>query len=72
MRRIERLRLEAKESAGWRGHKLARFATHIFWPTVRVSECASCKASVYIDSNPPPNGIDISGRAVALNCGGTQ
>ena len=35
------------------------------------SYCKHCKMYVQVDSYPEPNGIDIGGNAVAINCGGT-
>lgn len=39
-----------------------------FSPTRGEFICQTCGAYVQVDSNPPPNGIDIGGNAVALNC----
>lgn len=74
------LRREAIVSATARGHKLARFDR---WSTTRghavcVNESAPiigtfpqdtrCLQWVIIDTAPAPNGIDIGGPAVAINC----
>jgi hypothetical protein len=32
------------------------------------NECIDCGMAVFVDTNPPPNGIDVSGQAVALQC----
>ena len=61
MRLIERLKHEAKEGASWRGHDMSRFNKNL-------ARCKICKAEAYVDAKPPPNGINISGTAVALNC----
>lgn len=54
MTTLETLKKEAKDAARWRGHDGAI--------------CVKCDAGVWVDTDPPPNGIDIYGGAVALNC----
>jgi hypothetical protein len=69
MRTIEALRREAGSAARWRGHRLT-------WTTIRQDErrtiargtCRQCQASVDCNTRPEPNGIDIGGEAVAINC----
>ena len=70
MKRIERLRKEALEACEWRGHKMSRFKPGEFWKNVRTAHCTNpgCQGEVWVDPNPPANGIDIHGDAVALNC----
>ncbi len=68
MRIIERLRKQARETAHNRGHKLLRFLPAVHITNVSSTLCENCGMAVTINSRPPPNGIDISGRAVALNC----
>lgn len=68
MRAIDRLKREAKESCSFRGHTMSRFRRMEFWTKCAESICTSCGASVHVDAKPAPNGIDIAGEAVALNC----
>jgi len=35
------------------------------------ARCLDCRAEAYIDNKPEPNGIDISGEAVAVACKGS-
>ncbi|KKM18488.1 hypothetical protein LCGC14_1665130 [marine sediment metagenome] len=64
---LRRLKREARESCTWRGHSMKPFETVI--PNKRVfSECRNCTGYVQVDTFPPPNGIDIGGDALALNC----
>ena len=68
MVKIERLRLEALESCNFRGHKMKPFnRKYRHWWT---SECKNCKMGVTCNDEPNPNGIDISGEAVAMHCTG--
>lgn len=69
MRRIERLRREALESCGYRGHAMGLFKTHDYWKKIRYAHCLICDMQVMINSNPAPNEIDICGMAVACDCG---
>ncbi len=66
MEAIERLKLEAKESATCRGHRLSRFSHYT--PSNAVATCQDCPAEVQVLSQPAPNEIDISGEAVAIDC----
>lgn len=36
------------------------------------SVCKGCGSYVQVDTDPAPNGIDIGGTAVALNCKGKK
>jgi len=66
MRIIEKLRREATATAESRGHDLTRFS---YLDGGQASaHCRRCKRSVWIDPTPAPNGIEISGEAIALNC----
>lgn len=67
MKKIEKLRREALESCKLRGHKMKSFSRKYrhWW----YSECKDCGMTVFINDNPVPNDIEISGEAVALNCG---
>ena len=66
----EALKREARTAALLRGHSyletVDRGRTQSGW------ECGLCGMEVTADWNPPANGIDISGEAVALNCPNTQ
>ena len=71
MKLIDRLKKEAIESCKWRGHKMGRFehggaGRHI----TALAHCTNpnCDGWVFVDTFPPPDGIDIGGSAVALNC----
>jgi len=77
MTRLDKLKREALESCRLRGHDMGYFKTQIDYPKgtgrrqVAISYCKHCKMYVQVDSYPEPNGIDIGGNAVAINCGGT-
>ncbi len=73
----ESLRQEARKAAEWRGHDMARFVRVSY--SVRAdgtarttwrSTCRKCGAFVDVMPNPPANGIDIGGSAVAVGCRG--
>lgn len=68
---IYELRESAEKGATWRGHKI-KWGYPIHYSNVaRVVQfgvCRNCKMEVMLDTKPPPNGIEISGEAVALNC----
>jgi len=76
MRKYDRLRKEALEACKFRGHEMTRFDRTVCYDlstgeTVRetgLSLCHVCGRAVMVDTRPLPNGIDISGEAVALNC----
>lgn len=68
MRKIERLKKEALSACQWRGHIMPRFKCAAHQPTVAFSNCRVCDMQVVVDTKPAPNGIDIGGEAVALNC----
>lgn len=77
----ERLRREAISAATARGHRLARFDR---WSETRghaacrnasapnpkgtYPQDTRCLQWVIIDTHPAPNGIDIGGPAVAVDC----
>ena len=70
MRRTQRklvtLRRVARMVAKQRGHDLAPFKVH---EHRAGTECRRCGATVAVTDQPAPNDIDISGSAVAVNCG---
>lgn len=68
MRRVERLKSEARQAASQRGHVLKPFLRGEYNTEVFVSVCRHCEMGAVVDPDPAPNGIDISGRAVAMNC----
>ena len=64
---IHRLIREARKSCKFRGHRMEPFErSHN--NTRAISACYNCEATVQIDTKPAPNGIDIGGDAVAINC----
>lgn len=60
------LKREAKESAAARGHVIGYWINNGYYRA--EAECLKCGMHVFVDVNPPPNGIDIHGEAIALNC----
>jgi len=67
---LDDLRTRATKSAGKRGHTI-RWQKAVFsnYPDgTQQGDCTKCPAWVDIDSNPLPNGIDIGGPAIALDC----
>lgn len=67
MRKIDRLKKEVKEAAKFRGHKMGKFRTWKY-SKIAMSVCNTCNRCVVVDLKPLPNGIEIGGEAVALNC----
>lgn len=71
MRKLTRLIHEAEATARLRGHSLSMFRALV--PKVSAeASCNRCKATVVVDTKPAPNGIDIGGEAVAINCHETR
>ena len=67
MRRIVRLKREAREAADWRGHDLGRFTPS--WHSLHFTAyCRRCDEWVMVTPHPLPNEIEVGGSAVALNC----
>jgi hypothetical protein len=70
MTKMDRLKKSARESFRFRGHKGT--------PWISVGRgavslhCDKCGAYVLCETNPPPNGVEIGGDAVALNCTGRK
>lgn len=65
------LRKTARKVAKARGHQLTKF-THLMgsgWDLASHAQCEKCGFDVSVYPNPAPNGIDIAGNAVAVNCG---
>lgn len=67
MTKLRTLKQSAKQSAEYRGHKLGRFYT-LDTRGIAQASCRQCSMSVMVNTRPQPNGIDIAGGAVALNC----
>lgn len=75
MKRINRLKVEAREACEWRGHDMKYFNT-LARPnplmgirgTVARSYCRVCGRMVQVETHPAANSIDIGGEAVAVNC----
>ena len=74
---LQTLRASATEAAMWRGHNIkwddvhdrARSTNSETSPRLtQLGKCRNCSAWVSIDTHPMPNGIDICGSAVAINC----
>jgi hypothetical protein len=65
MATLQSLQRQAAKSTAWRGHRM-------HWNDqsngCRRGICLRCAAWVILDTKPAPNGIDIGGTAVALNC----
>lgn len=57
---------EAEKTCKWRGHNLVKWEYPT--PTKAVNYCSKCGHYVAVNLKPPPNGIDIGGECVALNC----
>ncbi len=66
MNELGQLAVEADTAATFRGHKLGFFTS--LSDTKASADCAVCGMGVSVNTSPPPNGIDIGGEAVALNC----
>ena len=65
-KRLLELEREAINSAKFRGHDMGvlRFLSK----HSRESICKKCGAGVTVDAKPARNGIEIGGRAVAVQC----
>lgn len=66
-RRLSALLAEAERAANDRGHRLKAWSENVMGTTAS-SACLRCHRLVHVDASPPPNGIDIAGEAVALDC----
>ena len=65
----EYLEFIARETALYRGHDLTEFSYKLSPDRTKgYAKCKHCGKGVWTDTKPPPNGIDIAGEAVALNC----
>ena len=70
MRKINKLKRDARDSAEWRGHyALGNFKAHPYWgERIQIATCKRCGMQVVVNSRPAPNEVNIGGEAVALNC----
>ena len=69
MTRFERLRKEALAACRWREHKMRLNHYTILKDRHRAAwDCTICGKGMAVDTHPDPNGIDIGGEAVALEC----
>jgi len=70
MKTVNKLQKEAATACSWRMHKMGPWMVTI--NTVNRScggaICLKCNMGVQYDTKPPPNGIEIGGEAVALDC----
>lgn len=66
---LKKLQKEALISTNFRGHSI-KWDTpyHGESKSIRLGTCKVCGAWVQINTKPLPNGVDIGGPAVALNC----
>lgn len=67
MKNERSLKQEATKAMKWRGHTPGPWKLSDYWKHP-FRCCTKCGMAVYVDANPPANGIDVSGEAVALNC----
>lgn len=66
------LKRSAARSTAWRGHRMRWSIHHGEHRSIVVGVCIRCEMPVSCDTKPQPNGIDIGGEAVALNCTGKR
>lgn len=66
MTKLTKLKHSAKKTAEfWRRHQLERWST---FDGMAWTQCKVCTANVRVIVKPMPNEINVSGRAVAVNC----
>jgi hypothetical protein len=67
--KLSTLQKRAQEVTTFFGHKMS-------WDCEvgdrQYARCEVCGMECYIDLSPPPNGFDMSGEALKLNCGTNQ
>jgi hypothetical protein len=72
MGKLEKFKKQAERSAEFRGHALGPWKSNLFFPTkkraVELSICVYCGEWAEVDTCPLPNGINVSGTAVAVDC----
>jgi transcription elongation factor Elf1 len=70
MEGLQTLIKQARDASRFRGHKMSKFAIwHGESKSIANSSCKKCGAWVQCNTRPLPNGIDLGGPAVAVNCG---
>ncbi len=67
------LREKAQAAADSRGHCRIFWDAPSYWGGTPIralqdGHCPVCKKTVHLNTAPPPNGVDIGGELVALNC----
>lgn len=68
MRKIERLKREAKKSAVQRGHVMQQF-TDTIQDSLSYSACSKCKSEAWVNADLSSNNErEIYGDAVAFEC----
>lgn len=69
MKTLGELRTEATDTALHRRHALVWASPwHGETKSIQRGTCAHCGMDVDINTRPEPNGVDIGGTAIALNC----
>ena len=69
MTELSRLIRQASKATRFRGHRLKPWTRHDEpWHAQAETTCRICGAYVLVIVDPPPNGIDIGGDALALHC----
>lgn len=65
--KLNRLKYEALRACRFRGHTIYRMKDS---PDKRraLGHCKECGRQVIVTCDPPPNGIEIMGEAIAVNC----
>ena len=63
---LYKLKLKAEQVASTRGHKI--YDWNETGRHSAIAFCENCGRYVQVDSKPLPNGIDIGGPALALQC----
>ncbi len=69
--KLSTLKRQAQQATTWRGHSMKWGPIFGGATTNHGSQfgtCRNCGAEVLLTEHPAPNGIDIGGAAVALNC----
>jgi hypothetical protein len=68
MKSYRSLKREAARATHSRGHRMSWSIHHGEHRSLVIGVCVYCEMQVSCDPKPEPNGIDIGGEAVALNC----
>jgi hypothetical protein len=69
MRTLEELRGSASKSALSRQHNIVWMPPcHSESKSTQIGQCLKCQKEVYLCMNPSPNGVDIGGEAISMNC----